>query len=133
MGTAGEPFASLSGIAFFFVVICFAWVYKRSVVSVQRCNGRREDDRVYVGEAEKEGGLELGMPNRQLPSPAITTLMNLFVYKLMTDGGEIILATFLGSNGRRMPLSEAGNEEIGWQLRPPEFLTVSYWLNDLRL
>lgn len=67
-------------------------------------------------------GLELGMPNRQLPSPAITTLMNLLVYKLTKDRGAIMHAIFLGGNGRRRRSRDARNGEIGRRLLPPEFV-----------
>lgn len=67
--------------------------------------------------------LELGMPNRQLPSPDITTSMNLLVHKFMMDIWEIVVGIALGANARRRRSGEKRKEELNRRLRPPEFLS----------
>lgn len=67
--------------------------------------------------------LELGMPNRQLPSPDITTSMNLLVHKFMMDIWEIAVGIALGANARRRRSGEERKEELNGRLRPPEFLS----------
>lgn len=65
--------------------------------------------------------LELGMPNRQLPSPAITASINLLVYKPMTDGWAIVIRIALSTNARRRRSRKERNEQISRRLPPSEF------------
>ncbi|XP_020684284.1 protein LHY isoform X3 [Dendrobium catenatum] len=66
------------------------------------------------------------MPNRQLPSPAITASMFLLVHKPTMARWAIVDRIALGANVRRRRSREERNREIDMRLRPPEFLSCFY-------